>query len=507
MISIVIPTYEQQGQGSRYLTELLESIAIQSPRCYYEVVVSDNATDGSIKHVCDKYPFVKYHFNPVRGSSENINNAINLAAFDKVKIMCMDDKFLTKGAIDEYNSSLDKYGWVVTNSKHINDKSQTTGMRLAQYRHGNFTENTVGMPSVVAFKKSEIRFRPELKTVCDMFFYYELYLKFGAPGLMRTYLIGQRFHNASLSRNQPSYHQRDVNYLIRNGMIPGNIPKVTVVVVLHDRINNALHWIKCWNKCDTNGAELVFIHNDNGQDYSKQLSGFRYIKRKNIGFDIGAFQDVCKGRIQLSYDYLLWCIDDTFPMSKHFIQQYLDGFGKRIGVVCMHLSTEITPHIRTTGFCLHRDTASRLLFPADPVVTKDHCWQFEYRARLTLLTQITIKGLRVAQVDLFYRSAMWDSNYHKRNEGAMLLSHILDRTDEHRRIFGYTDPEDECHDVQQQQQQPTGSMIIYLVVMKENIRGNIVSSNFHRQQEAEQFITRQNGWSLIANVPVKIGLP
>lgn len=439
MISIVIPTYEQQGYGAKYLTELLQSIQQQQAKCYYEVVISDNSTDGSIKQVCDSFNTlpIKYHFNPVRGASENINNAINMAFFDKVKIMCQDDKFISTTAIDTFNAALDKSGWVICNSRHINERGVTTGQRVAQYRHGEFDQNTVGMPSVVAFKKCEVRFRPELKTVCDMFFYYELCLKYGQPAVIRTQPVAQRFHNASLSRNQPSYHQKDVNYLIRNGMIPGTLPKVTVAVVFHDRIQNAKHWINCWRKCDTIGAELVFIHNDNGSNYTEQLAGHRYIRRENIGYDIGAFQDVCKGRLKgfPDYDYVLWCTDDTLPMSPDFIQQYIDLFSKRIGAVCMHLSTEIRPHIRTTGFCLHKSVAQRLLFPADPVITKEHCWQFEYKARLTLLTQITIKGLRVAQVDQLYKSPMWDSNYHLRNNNAKLLRHLLDRTVEHNRIF------------------------------------------------------------------------
>lgn len=433
MISIVIPTYEQQGQGAKYLTELLNSISVQT--LVPEVIVSDNATDGSIKHVCDNYPFVKYYFNPVRGASENINNAISFATHDKIKIMCQDDVMATKDCVKLFSDALDKAGWVISNSHHINERSVYTGRRHTKYIHGHFADNTVGMPSVIGFRKCNVRFMPELKTICDMFFYYQLFEQYGQPGVINQFTISCRFHNASLSRNQPSFHQKDFYHLIRTGLVPGALPKVVVAVVVYDRPENMKRWVHCWDQCETQGAELVFIHNDNHEDYTGYSGGHRYIKRQNIGYDIGALQDVCARKISLEYDYLLWCTDDTVPMSKDFIAQYIDGFSKRVGIVCMHLSTEINPHVRTTGFCLHRSVAERLLFPAKPVTTKEHCWQFEHRAALTLMKQIILKGLKIIQIAPLYKSPLYDMNYWRRNDNAKKLRHLLDCQDEHEKLF------------------------------------------------------------------------
>lgn len=424
-ISIVIPTYEQKGEGAKYLTNLLDSIKAQTFSGQFEVIVSDNATDGSIKQVCEKYPFVSYYFNPVRGSSENINNAISLAQYDKVKIMCQDDVMASHNCLQLFSNSLDKSKWVISNSVHIDATGRVTGRRVTRYIHGHFAENVTGMPSVIGFHKCELRFMPELKTVCDMFFYYQLYNLYGPPAVIHTASIGCRFHNSSLSRNQPNSHTKDINYLIRSKIIPGRLPKVVVAVVVYDRWDNIDYWLK-----HKGNNELVIIHNDNGDDWESRcaLPGVTYIKRSNIGFDIGAFQDVCRNRLYgfPDYDYILWCVDDTVPMQENYADMFLDSFGKRIGIVCMQVSHEINAHVRTTGFMIHKQTAQRLRFPVDPVTSQLHCHQFEYKG-LHLLKQIELMGMKAAQVTPLHKSPLYDTNYWQRNDNAKLLKHLLYR--------------------------------------------------------------------------------
>ena len=425
MISIVIPTYEQKGEGAKYLTILLQSIQHQKITVPYEIIISDNDTSGHILKATDFFKDlpIKYYQNPIRGASENINNAIDLAQYDKVKIMCQDDVFLTNNAIDSFCHALDSHGWVISNSKHLNAEGRVIGQRLTQYIHGNFKENLTGMPSVMAFRKSDIRFNLNLKTVCDMYFYHQLSEKYGHPGVLKQFHIGARFHNASLSRNQPSYHQKDVNWLIRQGKIEGKLPKVVVCVVGFDREHNFKRWEHVWKQCDTAGAELVFIRN--GKD------------RPNVGYDIGAFQDVCRGRVKIpDYDFLIWCTDDVIPMSKTFISDFVDSFGKRTGVVCMQVSDEIAKHIRTTGFCIKKEVAQRLVFPKDPIITKEHCYLFEHRGRNTLLQQLIRMRLNYSQVAPLDNSPLYDMNYWDRNEEARKHKAEKDRMNEHFKIFG-----------------------------------------------------------------------
>ena len=376
MISIVIPTYEQQGHGAKLLEQLLQSIRDQKITVEYEIQISDSAKDGSIKAVCDQFPDlpITYNISPVYGASVNINNALGLARYDKVKIMCQDDLFCHPKAIDLFCKSLDQHGWVISNSKHVNGAGVLTGGRRAQYIHGKFDENTVGMPSVVAFRKTDTRFLPGLRTVCDMYFYHQLYEQYGQPAVIQEQTVSQRYHNASLSRNQVNQHTKEVNWLIRSGRIAGTLPSVVVCVVFHDRIENIRHWVDFWHTFKPD-AELVIIHNDNGVDYTHEIFGARYIRRINpAGFDIGAMQWWFKQPDQ--WDICLWCTDDTVPVAPDFIEQFVDQFDAKTGVVCMHLSTEIKPHIRTTGFAIRLELSQRLAFPV-PLITRQHCLMFE----------------------------------------------------------------------------------------------------------------------------------
>ena len=220
MISIVIPAYEQRGHGARLITELLQSIQRQKVTCDHEVIVSDSANDDSIKNAVSAFPFVNYRVNPDPvAAAQNINYALSLAKHTKVKLMCQDDLFLTTDAIDKFNDALDISGWVISNSITINGNGVQMKKHNARYIHNFYRKNFVGMPSVAGWNNTGIRFKPELKTVVDMYFYHQLYEQFGPPGVMTDYCIGQRYHDASISRNQVNNHDADVQYLIKQGLI------------------------------------------------------------------------------------------------------------------------------------------------------------------------------------------------------------------------------------------------------------------------------------------------
>lgn len=453
MISICIPTYEQKGVGAHYLTQLLFSIGAQAFTDPYEVVISDNATDGSIYSVCLKFPQlpINYHFNPQRGAAENINNVIALARYDKVKLMMQDDLFNSPMALRMFCEALDGSGWVVSDSIHIDGNGRQTGRRRVTYNPRNFEDNTVGMPSVTAFKKVHVQppyFRLDLKTFCDLYFYYWLHETYGMPEIIPQPLIAQRYHNNSLSRNQPPSHARDKRLLISKGLIPGTLPRVVVAVVVYNRYDNIERWLQCWGKADTQGAQLVIIfNNDNPPSVWKSnfngnhAPGVHIVNRPNIGFDIGAFQDVCRNRLPgfPDYDYLLWCTDDTIPMRKDFIGPFLDSFEKRTGITCMQISNEHRTHVRTTGFCVRKDVAQRLRFHTDPILSKADCRHFEHRGgRWTMYSQVEAMGLKIIQVADLQKSPLYDMGFWYRNEAAKKLAPQKDRMNEHNSIFNKT---------------------------------------------------------------------
>jgi hypothetical protein len=210
--------------------------------------------------------------------------------------------------------------------------------------------------------------------------------------------------------------------------------KVIVSVIVYNRLNNVKRWIDCWKQCNTDNAELIIIHNDNGESEKFKAvcdqAGIKYIKRSNIGYDIGAFQDVCKERLKEfpnNWDYLLWITDDTFPMSKDFTTPFIEKQQEDVGITCMKISTSQGPHVRTTGFCISKEISKKLIFPYEPIKTKQHCYLFEHRGGMSTLTnQVRSMGLSCVQVDTDINSPLWDTGYWKR----------LDRLKEHNDLFG-----------------------------------------------------------------------
>ncbi len=196
--------------------------------------------------------------------------------------------------------------------------------------------------------------------------------------------------------------------------------KIIVAVCVYDRFENVKEWLRCWKLCEQKNAELVIIHNYYGNE--EELLKFKticdadkikYIPRNDKGYDVGSFKNACQENLKgfpNDWDYLLWCCDDTIPMSKDFIQPYLNKFKENIGVVCMEISSEVKLHFRTTGFMLKKATANKLKFPID-IITKDDCYAMEHNSTYSFYCQIIKMGMRVLMVALPKESPLWDMGY------------------------------------------------------------------------------------------------
>lgn len=217
-------------------------------------------------------------------------------------------------------------------------------------------------------------------------------------------------------------------------MIAGR--KIVVSIIVYNRFENVVEWIRCWQMCDTHNAHLVVIHNyDKIEDCVKYKelclkNNVTYVPRKNVGMDIGALQDVFNERLpgfDNIWDYLIWCTDDTIPMRKDFVHRFISQLKNNIGVTCMELSKQVRPHIRTTGFCITKNLSKKIKFPADPMRDKVQCYDFEHRSRNNFLDQVNKLGFQAIQVDNIRQSPLWDRGRH--------ISAFIDRSNEHCSIF------------------------------------------------------------------------
>lgn len=201
-----------------------------------------------------------------------------------------------------------------------------------------------------------------------------------------------------------------------------------LVIIVYDRLHNLQHWFDCWQKCNQD-AHMVVIHT--GPVVTQVPDGITYIQRPNIGFDIGALQDVCRERLEgfpNNWDKMLWCCDDLFMMHTDFASPYFDKLKGDIGCVATEISPYKRRHIRTTGFAITKAVANQLQFPADPVTTKHECYLFEHLGKGTnMLDQINTMGLKTVWAAPQAQSPLFDTGYTRR---------IKQRWQDHVRLFG-----------------------------------------------------------------------
>jgi len=188
--------------------------------------------------------------------------------------------------------------------------------------------------------------------------------------------------------------------------------KTIVAIIVYNRYENIDRWIKCWHKSDQNDAELVVIQNTDRIARPDQIrslcevNNIQYFERPNIGMDIGAFRDVCQNKINgfPDFDKLLWITDDVIPMDRNFVH----SFTNFDGLACLEISNIRSPlHVRTTGFCINREMANRLVFGT--ILTKMDCYDFEHRSDNTLMLQVQRMGYEVKQIAPLEKSVLWDT--------------------------------------------------------------------------------------------------
>lgn len=208
--------------------------------------------------------------------------------------------------------------------------------------------------------------------------------------------------------------------------------KTIVSIIVYDRTENIKRWIDCWKQCDQTNAELVVIQS---KDQTSNLDiqnlcsqeRIKYFARPNYGMDIGAFREVCEGKIDgfPDYDNLLWITDDTIPMDKNFVSLFTMNLN---GLNCYEIASKNAPlHVRTTGFCITKDVAKRLKFW--DIRTKMDCYDFEHRSKDTLMLQVNRMGYKCVQICPIERSPLWDTGNRAH----------LNRWEEHDSVFGSKD--------------------------------------------------------------------
>ena len=223
-VSICIPCYEMGGNGHLLLDECLESITIQKYDDI-EVVISDDSKDDLVYLTFlkfkDRIKTIFYHKNEKANgrASGNLNNAMEKASGDIIKILFQDDLLYSQFSVsDVVNSFLNnpESKWIATSCCHTYDGKITFNHRnpilTGDIIHGN---NQIGSPSVIALKKDAdqiLEFDPNFNWLMDCDFYYRMIKYKGDPKLINIPTVVIRRWNGQMTETI-SQEEKDKEHL------------------------------------------------------------------------------------------------------------------------------------------------------------------------------------------------------------------------------------------------------------------------------------------------------
>ncbi len=95
LVSVIIPLYNHE----KFIEAAIESVISQTVSAGEIIVVNDGSTDGSdtlMRHLCQRYPQIKYFFQTNQGAHAAINAAIAKSACEYVAILNSDDLYHPK---------------------------------------------------------------------------------------------------------------------------------------------------------------------------------------------------------------------------------------------------------------------------------------------------------------------------------------------------------------------------------------------------------------------------
>lgn len=221
--SIIIPTYEMHGNGVKYLTELFDSIKLQTYE-NYEVVISDHSKDLVIRNFVLNYKQFKniiYLKNEVGigNSSINMNNGIRNATGDIIKIMHMDDKFCNINTLQLIKDEFEKYpdrSWGGVSFNHYYQDSDITKRTII------LNESKIyGCPSVGFFKNDMNYYDENLILINDGFMFFNLKNKYGTPIAINQVCVTIRQHSDQVTHKiiTKEIEEREFKYVRERGMI------------------------------------------------------------------------------------------------------------------------------------------------------------------------------------------------------------------------------------------------------------------------------------------------
>lgn len=212
-ISICIPTYEYNGKGLQFLSELFDSIDKQTFRDF-NIVISDHSKDTEIMNFCREcdYDFeIIYIKNPNgRGfQAPNTNCALENASGRILKLIYQDDIFVDDKALEKIKNAFDenKCKWLFHGFTHTSNGIETHRDCVPRWCDMMLEgRNLLGSPSCVAMLNDCKMYMDEnIKLLIDTELYHRMRFEYGMPTLISDILIANREHDGRMSTSGIQY--------------------------------------------------------------------------------------------------------------------------------------------------------------------------------------------------------------------------------------------------------------------------------------------------------------
>lgn len=190
-VSICVPAYENADGIKR----LLDSVRIQK-YTDYEVIITDDSKTDEVSNLAKSYQDkaddfgnkITYCKNENRlGAGNNWNHSIDLSKGDYIKIMHHDDWFPDENSLGAFVKMLDENPKAVlafsgtyqvtleTNESFARCISDVDLKELNNDYRYLYLEQVIGAPSATIYRKTDLRFAPELSWLIDAEFYMKVF--------------------------------------------------------------------------------------------------------------------------------------------------------------------------------------------------------------------------------------------------------------------------------------------------------------------------------------------
>ncbi len=209
-ISVCIPSYKRVV----LLKRLLDSVAVQTFRDF-EVIVTDDSPDDSVKDLCrqfeGRFPIFYYRNERPLGTPENWNEAIRKASGRWIKLMHDDDWFAFAGSLQEFYAMTlfsQDCSFVFSGSTTIEDDKILKTQNISRFAErflrkdprNLFFRNFIGPPSVIMHKNDgRLWYDARMKWLVDVDFYIR-YLEGSSFNFTRKVLVNVGFNEAQVTK-------------------------------------------------------------------------------------------------------------------------------------------------------------------------------------------------------------------------------------------------------------------------------------------------------------------